>query len=107
MFKFKEWIFMSKRLNFGQDFRKRQAKYGLNVKDEAEWMENDAAARWLQKNENRALRKADHRLSDQQTACSAMKLPRRKSLKPRHAAIDPCDPYDRLAGVDMRRAPWR
>jgi len=28
-----------------------------HVKDEAEWMENDAAARWLQKNENRALRK--------------------------------------------------
>jgi len=48
---------MSKRLNFGQDFRNRQAKYGVSVKDEAEWMENDAAARWLQKNENRALRK--------------------------------------------------
>jgi hypothetical protein len=79
----------------------------VSVKDEAEWMENDAAARWLKKMENRALRKPDHRLSDQQAAPSGTKSPRRKSLKPRHAVVDPCDPYDQLAGVDMRRIPWR
>jgi hypothetical protein len=106
MFKFKEWIFMSKRLDFGQDLRNRQARHGLNVKDEAEWMENDAAARWLRKNGNLALRKADHRLSDQQAAPSGTKSPRRKRLKLKHADLDPCDPYDQLAGVDMRRAPW-
>jgi hypothetical protein len=100
-------LIMSRRLDFNQDFRDRQARHGMSVKDEAEWMENDAAARWLQKNENRALRKADHRLSAQQAASSAMKLPRRKRLKLKHAVIDPCDPYDQLAGVDMRRAPWR
>ena len=38
---------MSKRLDFGQDLRNRQARHGLNVKDEAEWMENDAAANRL------------------------------------------------------------
>jgi hypothetical protein len=100
-------LIMSRRLDFNQDFRNRQAKHGLNVKDDAEWMQNDAAARWLQKNENRALRKADHRLSDQQAAPSARKSARRKRLKRRHAAIDPCDPHDQLAGVDMRRAPWK
>src|SRR5258708_24651376 len=98
---------MSKRLDFGQDSRNRQARYGLSVKDEAEWMENDAAGRWLRKNENRALRKEDHRLSDQQAALSGTKSPRRKSLKLRHAVIDPCDPHDQLPGVDMRRVPWR
>jgi hypothetical protein len=106
MFKFKEWIFMSKRLDFGQDLRNRQARHGLNVKDEAEWMENDAAARWLRRNKNRALRKADHRLSDQQAAPSGTKSPHRKSLKHRHADLDPRDPHDELPGVDMRRAPW-
>jgi hypothetical protein len=49
-------LIISRRLDFNQDFRNRQVKYGLNVKDEAEWMNNDAAARWLRKNENRALR---------------------------------------------------
>ena len=95
---------MNRRLDFNHEFRNRQAKHGLNVKDDAEWMKNDAAARWLQKNENRALRKADHRLSDRQAAPSARKSPRQK--KGRHAAIDPCDPNNQLAGVDMRRAPW-
>jgi hypothetical protein len=98
---------MSRRLDFNQDLRNQQARYGVSVKDEAERMENDAAARWLERNGNRALRKADHRLSDQQAASSAMKLPRRKSLKHRHADLDPCDPHDQLAGVDMRRIPWR
>ena len=65
---------MSRRF-FGKDFRNHQARYGLSVKDEAEWMENDAAARWLQKNGNRALRKPDHRLSDQQATSPGMKLP--------------------------------
>jgi hypothetical protein len=70
---------MSRRLDFNQDFRNRQAKYGLSVKDETKWMENDAAARWLQRNENRALRKADHRLSNQQAAPSRKKSPHEKS----------------------------
>jgi hypothetical protein len=100
-------LIMSRRLDFGKNFRNRQARYGLSVKDEAEWMENDAAGRWLRKNENRALRKEDHRLSDQQAAPSGTKSPRRKSLKLRHAVIDPCDPHDQLPGVDMRRMPWR
>ena len=43
-------LIMSRRLDFGKDFRNRQARYGVSVKDETEWMENDAAARWLQKN---------------------------------------------------------
>jgi hypothetical protein len=97
---------MSRRLDFNQDFRNRQAKYGLGVKDEADWMENDAAARWLQKMENRELRKPDHHLSGQQAAPSGTKSQRRKSLKLRHATIDPCDPHDQLPGVDMKRMPW-
>ena len=97
---------MSKRLDFGQDLRNRQARHGLNVKDEAEWMENDAAANWLRKNESRALRKGDHRLSAQQPACSGMKSPRRKSLKHRQVELDPYDPHDQLPGVDMKQAPW-
>jgi putative transposase len=42
-------------LDFEKASRNHQAKYGLSVKDEGEWMENDAAARWLRRNENRAL----------------------------------------------------
>jgi hypothetical protein len=66
-------LIMSRRLDFGKNFRNRQARYGLSVKDEAEWMENDAAARWLQKNENRALRKGIPRITNP----PGMKLPRR------------------------------
>jgi hypothetical protein len=40
---------MSRRLDFNKASRNEQAQYGLSVKDEAEWMENDAAARWLAK----------------------------------------------------------
>jgi hypothetical protein len=99
---------MSRRLDFNQDFRNRQARYGLNVKDETEWMKNDAAARWLQKNENRTL---SGKLA---VACQIKKLRllqgsqrAEKRLKRRHAAIDPADPHDQLPGVDMRRGPWR
>jgi hypothetical protein len=41
---------MSRRLDFKNAFRNHQARYGVSVKDEAEWMENDAAACWLRKN---------------------------------------------------------
>jgi hypothetical protein len=69
---------MSRRLDFNKTFRNHQARYGVSVKDEAEWMENDAAARWLQTNENRALRKADDRLSAQHAAPSGTKSLRRE-----------------------------
>ena len=98
---------MSRRLDFNQDLRNRQARHGVSVKDEDEWMENDAAARWLRKNGNGALRKPDRRLSGQQAAPSGTKSPRRKRLKLRHAIIDPCDPHDQLPGVKLRRMPWR
>jgi hypothetical protein len=98
---------MSRRLDFAKDFRNHQARHGLSVKDEGEWMKNDAAARWLRKNGNRALRKPDHRLPSQQAAPSGTKSPRRKSLKLRHAIIDPRDPHDQLPGVKLRRMPWR
>ena|ERR1700730_7875394 len=97
---------MSRRLDFGQDLRNRQARHGLNVKDEAEWMKNDAAANGLRKNESRAFRKGDHRLSAQQPACSGMRRPRRKNLKRTHADLDPFDPHDQLASVDMKQLPW-
>ena len=64
-------LIMSRRLDFGKNFRNRQARHGVSLKDEAEWMKNDAAALWLEKMENRALRKPDHRLSGQQAALSA------------------------------------
>ena len=47
---------MSRRLDFEKASRNHQAKYGLSVKDEGEWMKNDAAANWLRKHETRALR---------------------------------------------------
>ena len=48
---------MSRRLDFNQDLRNRQARHGLNVKDEAEWMENDTAARWFEKTRSMLRRK--------------------------------------------------
>jgi hypothetical protein len=35
---------MGRRLDFNKASRNEQARYGLSVKDEAEWVENDAAA---------------------------------------------------------------
>jgi hypothetical protein len=98
---------MSRRLDFEKASRNHQAKYGLSVKDEGEWMENDAAARWLARNANRASQKADYRPSAERRTCCGMKMPRRKKLKHRHADLDPCDPHDQLAGVDMGRIPWK
>jgi hypothetical protein len=61
---------MSRRLDFGQAFRKHQARYDLGVKEEVEWMTNDAAARWLARNANRASQKADYRRSaERRTSC--------------------------------------
>ena len=97
---------MSRRLDFNHDFRRRQAAYGLSVKDEAEWMKDDAAARWLRSNSNRALHKAD-RCTLEPQPISEVKVPPRKSRKHRHADLDPCDPHDQLAGVDMKRVPWK
>jgi hypothetical protein len=44
---------MGRRLDFNKASRNEQARYGLSVKDETEWMENDAAARWLQRHSRR------------------------------------------------------
>jgi hypothetical protein len=101
-----EVTFMSRRLDYGYDFRKRQAAYGLSVKDEAEWMKNDAAARWLRRNGYHASQKPDHRASPQQPAFSGGKVRPAKRPADRHAELDPCDPRDQLAGVDMRQLPW-
>jgi hypothetical protein len=98
-------LIMSRRLDFEKVSRNHQAKYGLSVKDEAEWTKNDAAANWLRKHESRS-RKGDHRLSPQQPACSGMRRHRRKSLKHTHADLDPFDPHDQLAGVDLGQIPW-
>jgi hypothetical protein len=98
---------MSRRLDYNKAFRNEQARYGLSVKDEAEWMENDAAGRWLARNAHRASQKLGYRPSPERPACCGMKLPRRKKLKHRHADLDPCDPHDQLAGVDMGRIPWK
>ena len=87
--------------------RNHQAKYGLSVKDEGEWMENDAAARWLARNAHRASQNADYRRSPGRRTSCDMKIHRRKSLKRTHADLDPRDPYDQLAGVDMKRMPWK
>jgi hypothetical protein len=99
-------LIMSRRLDFEKASRNHQAKYGLSVKDEGEWMKNDAAANWLRKHETRALRKGDYRSSAQQPACSGMRRPRRKNLKRTHADLDPFDPHDQLASVDMKQLPW-
>src|ERR1700730_7376164 len=103
---FKRELIMSRRLDFEKASRNHQAKDGLSVKDEGEWMKNDAAANWLRKQESRALRKGDHRPSRERTACSAMRRPRRKNLKRTHADLDAHDPHDQVAGVDMRQVPW-
>ena len=98
---------MSRRLDFEKASRNHQARYGLSVKDEAEWMENDAAGRWLARNANRGSQKAGYRPSAERRTSCDMKIHRRKSLKRTHADLDPCDPHDQLAGVDMKQLPWK
>src|ERR1700732_509200 len=102
-----ELIIMGRRLDFNKASRNEQARYGLSVKDEAEWVENDAAARWLARNANRASQKADYRRSAERRTSCDMKIHRRKSLKRTHADLDPFDPHDQLAGVDMKQLPWK
>jgi hypothetical protein len=97
---------MSRRLDFNRDFRRRQAAYGFSVKDEAEWMENDVAAGWLRRNGNRPPHKGERCAPDREPI-SQVKVPSRKSRKHRHADLDPCDPHNQLAGVDMKQLPWR
>src|ERR1700730_3660323 len=98
---------MTRRLDFNKASRNHHAKYGLSVKDEGEWMENDAAARWLARNANRASQKADYRRSAERRTCCGMKMHRRRRPKRTHADLDPRDPYDQLAGVDMKQLPWK
>ena len=98
---------MSRRLDFEKASRNHQARYGLSVKDEAEWMENDAAGRWLARNANRGSQKLGYRPSPERRTCCGIKMHRRKSLKRTHADLDPCDPHDQLAGVDMKQLPWK
>jgi hypothetical protein len=102
MFRFNGDGIMGRRLDFEKASRNHQAKYGLSVKDDGEWMENDAAANWLRKNKSRAFRKGDHRLPAQQPACSGMRRHRRKHLKRTHADLDPFDPHDQLADIPDR-----
>jgi hypothetical protein len=102
-----ELIIMGRRLDFNKVSRNEQARYGLSVKDEAEWMENDAASRWLARNAHRASQKLGYRPSPERGPCCGVKMHRRKSLKRAHADLDPRDPYDQLAGVDMKRMPWK
>ena len=98
---------MSRRLDFNKASRNEQARYGLSVKDEAEWMENDAAARWLARNAHRASQKLGCRPSAERRTSCDMKIHRRKSLKRTHADLDRYDPHDQLAGVDMKQLPWK
>jgi hypothetical protein len=97
---------MSRRLDFNRDFRNHQTRHGVSVKDEAEWMKNDAAACWLRRNENRTSHKAHRRPSTQAFASSEVKVCPRKRRKERHADLDPRDPHDQPAGVDLRQIPW-
>ena len=74
---------MGRRLDFEKASRNHQAKYGLSVKDEGEWMENDAAARWLARNAHRASQKLDYRPSPERGPCCDMKIHRRKKPEAR------------------------
>ena len=58
---FKRELMMSRRLDFAKDFRNRQGKCRFSMKDEAEWRENDAAARWLRRHANCSPQQVDHR----------------------------------------------
>ena len=98
---------MSRRLDFEKESRNHQAKYGLSVRDEGEWMKNDAAANWLRRNANRASQKADYRRSAERRTSCDMKIHRRKNSKRTHADLDPFDPHDQLAGADMKQLPWK
>jgi hypothetical protein len=74
-----ELIIMSRRLDFKKAFRNEQARYGLSVKDEAEWMKNDVAARWLQRHSHCASQLVGHHHgSSQRRKSYGIKLPGRK-----------------------------
>jgi hypothetical protein len=92
----------AKRLDFAKDFRYRQAKFGLSIKDDFEWSENEAAARWLRRHTNCSSQPGRHRISGRKPAEYGTKLSARKPLN-----LDPCDPHDQVAGVDMKTPPWK
>jgi hypothetical protein len=78
---------MGRRLDFNKAFRNEQARYGLSVKDEAEWMENDTATQWLRRRSRRASRLVDHQPSLQRCRSHGMELPVRKRLNRRRHQV--------------------
>lgn len=69
---------MSRRLDFNKASRNEQARHGLSVKDEAEWMENDAAGRWLRRHLRCASRLVDSYALPQRRRSHGMEWPVRK-----------------------------
>jgi len=96
---------LARKIDWERQTLSRKARIGLSVKDEAEFMQNDAAARWLARREQ-VLAKPN------KPATPLLKQKpstRTKSARPSAAsfeALDPQDPHHQLADVDMSRPPW-
>jgi hypothetical protein len=92
---------MAQRLNWER--RSFDHKRKINIHDEAEFRQQDLAARWLARREQE--------LTKPKAAAPLLKQKptRPKSVRPPAAsfeALDPQDPHHQLAGVDMSRPPW-
>ena len=95
---------MARKIDWERHTLYRKARFGLSVKDEAEFRKTDVAARWLAHREQELTKpKAAAPLLKQKPST------RTKSARPSAAsfeALDPQDPHHQLADVDMSRPPW-
>jgi hypothetical protein len=90
---------MARRIDFERNTLNRRSRYGLSIKDEAEFRQQDLAARWL--------KSAEQRLKQPSPKPKALKRSAVKHPFPgTNIDLDPYDPHDQLPGVDMSRPPW-
>ena len=95
---------MARKIDWERHTLNRKARFGLSVKDEAEFRKTDVAARWLAHREQELTKpKAAAPLLKQKPST------RTKSARPSAASfeqLDSEDPFHQLAGVDMTAPPW-
>jgi hypothetical protein len=88
---------LTKKLNWERNVMARKSRHGLSIRDEADLMERDVAARWLARREQQLTKPTKPApLLTQKSA---------KSDRPPTSfdQLDPTDPHSQLPDVELRQ----
>jgi hypothetical protein len=95
---------MARKIDWERRNLSNKSRYGLSIKDEAEFRQKDLAARWL---------KSAEAQRDSSVVAECKPKPKPSKAKPTpikyyktFAEIPTDDPHAQLVGVDMSRPPW-